>query len=607
MYNNLRVTGLASPFDTEEMVEKLMSAERIKLDRVEQDKELLVWKRDIYNDLNKDYANFILNTRKEFGLTTTTSTGTMISNPYKNLSWVRNATSSNESVATVSTTAKAINGRYDVEVEQLAEGVKLTSGENITVEDGTKGNLASQFGLSDEDIIEFTLKTDEASGKYVKFKIDNEESGKLKASYDDDGNLIVTGNIDEVSLNDLAKEINNAKVKVKVKAGNEEVEKEISLGINAVYDSSIDRFFLQTKNTGKDTWININDESSMESGFISGENNLLKLNLSKGEKDDKGNIRGQNALINFDGAENIEMNSNQFNINGMDFNIKTEGNFTTTIETDIDTFYEKIENFVIEYNKMVEKTGSLLTEKRYRDYKPLTAEQKRAMDKKDIELWEEKAKSGILRSDDIISRTLRNSRNGMYESVEGVEGDFKYLFEIGISTEEYAKGTTGGKLTINEMRLKEAIRDDVDGVLELLFKNPEYGKGDLEGVKAYTEERDFTSKQLKAKRNQSGIIARLYDNTISDMKSIIEKSGLGEDISLYRDVKSNMLIDFITGEHSGISLIDKDVIGLESKIDDLNVYLARKENSHYMKFAAMEQALSRMNQQSMWLMQQFSN
>lgn len=607
MYNNLRVTGLASPFDTEEMVEKLMSAERIKLDRVEQDKELLVWKRDIYNDLNKDYANFILNTRKEFGLTTTTSTGTMISNPYKNLSWVRNATSSNESVATVSTTAKAINGSYDVEVEQLAEGVKLTSGENITVEDGTKGNLASQFGLSDEDIIEFTLKTDEASGKYVKFKIDNEESGKLKASYDDDGNLIVTGNINEVSLNDLAKEINNAKVKVKVKAGNEEVEKEISLGINAVYDSSIDRFFLQTKNTGKDTWININDESSMESGFISGENNLLKLNLSKGEKDDKGNIRGQNALINFDGAENIEMNSNQFNINGMDFNIKTEGNFTTTIETDIDTFYEKIENFVIEYNKMVEKTGSLLTEKRYRDYKPLTAEQKRAMDKKDIELWEEKAKSGILRSDDIISRTLRNSRNGMYESVEGVEGDFKYLFEIGISTEEYAKGTTGGKLTINEMRLKEAIRDDVDGVLELLFKNPEYGKGDLEGVKAYTEERDFTSKQLKAKRNQSGIIARLYDNTISDMKSIIEKSGLGEDISLYRDVKSNMLIDFITGEHSGISLIDKDVIGLESKIDDLNVYLARKENSHYMKFAAMEQALSRMNQQSMWLMQQFSN
>lgn len=607
MYNNLRVTGLASPFDTEEMVEKLMSAERIKLDRVEQDKELLVWKRDIYNDLNKDYANFILNTRKEFGLTTTTSTGTMISNPYKNLSWVRNATSSNESVATVSTTAKAINGSYDVEVEQLAEGVKLTSGENITVEDGTKGNLASQFGLSDEDIIEFTLKTDEASGKYVKFKIDNEESGKLKASYDDDGNLIVTGNINEVSLNDLAKEINNAKVKVKVKAGNEEIEKEISLGINAVYDSSIDRFFLQTKNTGKDTWININDESSMESGFISGENNLLKLNLSKGEKDDKGNIRGQNALINFDGAENIEMNSNQFNINGMDFNIKTEGNFTTTIETDIDTFYEKIENFVIEYNKMVEKTGSLLTEKRYRDYKPLTAEQKRAMDKKDIELWEEKAKSGILRSDDIISRTLRNSRNGMYESVEGVEGGFKYLFEIGISTEEYAKGTTGGKLTINEMRLKEAIRDDVDGVLELLFKNPEYGKGDLEGVKAYTEERDFTSKQLKAKRNQSGIIARLYDNTISDMKSIIEKSGLGEDISLYRDVKSNMLIDFITGEHSGISLIDKDVIGLESKIDDLNVYLARKENSHYMKFAAMEQALSRMNQQSMWLMQQFSN
>ncbi len=33
--------------------------------------------------------------------------------------------------------------------------------------------------------------------------------------------------------------------------------------------------------------------------------------------------------------------------------------------------------------------------------------------------------------------------------------------------------------------------------------------------------------------------------------------------------------------------------------------LFRKENAYYAKFAAMEKAIARMNQQSAWMMQQF--
>lgn len=572
MYNNLRITGLASPFDTEEMVGKLMETEKVKLNRVEQDKQLLVWKREAYNDLNKDFANFILNTRKEFGLTTTTSTGAMVSNSYEKLTWVKSATSSNESVGTVSTTAKAMSGSYNVEVEQLAEGVKMASSSNITVEGGTKDNLASQFGLNEGDVIKFSIDTKNGTKEF-------EFTGSQ-------------------SINDVVKTINNAKVEV----GEGDNKKEVSLGVRAVYDANIDRFFFQTEDTGKEAELSIKADDEGSKKFING----LKLNHDGnayviGEK-----YNGQNAIINFDGAEGIEIGSNQFTINGMDFNIKSKGSFTTTVDTDIDAFYEKIEKFVEEYNKLVEKSNLLLTQKKHRSYQPLTADQKKEMDKKDIELWEEKAKSGVLRSDELISRTMRNSRTWMYENIEGVEGSFKHLTEIGISTEKFSQGSLGGKLSIDEIKLKEAIRKDADGVLELLFKSPDYGKGELEGVTSYKSDRELSSEQLQAKRKQSGIVTRLYDNLILGMQDIINKSGIGDDSNLYRNVKSNMLIDFVT-KHSSISMIDKDVMKLESKIDDLNVYLFEKENHYYSKFAAMEKALSRMNQQSMWLMQQFSN
>ncbi|WP_416198612.1 MAG: Flagellar hook-associated protein 2 [Sporanaerobacter sp.] len=580
MYNNLRITGLASGIDTEEMIKGLMEAERVRLNKVEQDKQLLVWKREMYNSLNKDYANFILNSRKNFGLTTTTSTGAFVSRSYENLTWVKKATSSNETIATVSSTSKAMNGNYEMEVKQLAEGVKAVSGEKITVENGNNENLASQFELGNDAIIKFTIET---KNGIKTFKFGNVEDADIKKS------------LNEISLNDVVKAINSAKVK--------DGEKEVSLGLKASYDANIDRFFLQTQDTGVEAKLKISaDVYSDGKAFI----DALNLNVN-GTKYNIGDEKtGKSAVVNFDGAENIVMDSNQFTINGIDFNLKSIGTFTTTVETDVDAFYDKIKQFVNDYNELVEKTSKFLTDKRYRDYQPLTADQKKTMEKEDIELWEEKAKSGLLRSDDLLSRTMQNLRTWMYDEVKDVEGSFNRLFQIGIDTEKYSRGVTGGKLVIDEVKLKDAIRKDPNGVLELFFKEPEYGKDKLKGVTSYMSEKDLSGEQIRAKRQQSGIVTRLYDSLISGMQDIIEKSGTGEDSNIYRNVKSNMLIEFVT-KHGSISTIDKDVLELEKRIDDLNDYLIRKENSYYSQFAAMEKAISRMNQQSMWLMQQFSS
>lgn len=580
MYNNLRITGLASGMDTEEMIKGLMEAEKVRLNRVEQDKQLLVWKREIYNDLNKDYANFILKSRKNFGLTTTTSTGAFVSRSYENLTWVKKATSSDETIATVSSTSKAMNGNYEMEVKQLAEGVKAVSGEKVTVENGNNENLASQFELGNDAIIKFTIET---KNGIKTFKFGNVEDADIKKS------------LNEISLNDVVKTINSAKVK--------DGEKEVSLGLKANYDANIDRFFLQTEDTGVEAKLKISaDDGSDGKAFI----DALNLNVNGAKYNIGDEKTGKSAVVNFDGAENIIMDSNQFTINGIDFNLKSIGAFTTTIGTDVDAFYDKIKQFVDDYNELVEKTSKLLTDKRYGDYKPLTADQKKAMEKEDIELWEEKAKSGLLRSDDLLSRTMQNLRTWMYDEVKDVEGSFNRLFQIGIDTEKYSRGVIGGKLVIDEVKLKDAIRKDPNGVLELFFKEPEYGKDKLKGVTSYMSEKDLSGEQIRAKRQQSGVVTRLYDNLISGMQDIIEKSGTGEDSNIYRNVKSNMLIEFVT-KHGSISTIDKDVLQLEKRIDDLNDYLIRKENSYYSQFAAMEKAISRMNQQSMWLTQQFSS
>ncbi len=566
MYNTMRITGLASGIDTEEMIESLMRAERVKVDKVEQDRQIVLWRQEMYNDLNKDFANFIINTRKMFGLTSVTYTGTFVPNSYKNLNWVKKATSSNENIAKVFTTAKALDGSYKVKVDKLAEGVNLASGVDIRKSENSSGLVNEAGKIVDENgniikNIEFTIN-------------DGKNDFEIKTSKDEG-----------ITMSDIVKAINSAKKNVN--------GKEVSLEAKASYDANIGRFFLQTTNTGADAKIKINTEDDITKYFIDA------LKLTNGEKDENSELKfytrgeelaGQDAVINFNGAQNIKSSTNRITINGITMDLINTGEFNVNISTDVDAIYEKIEQFVEEYNKLVEKTNQLLGEKRYRDYKPLTAEQKKEMDKEDIKLWEEKAKSGLLRSDDIINRTMLNIRHSLYEKSAGIEGSYQLITEIGISTEKYARGSAGGKLVIDEQKLKEVIAKDPEGVMDLLFKesNPEH-KEVIDG---------------KEVTQTGGIVTRIYENLMAGMEEIIKKSGTGENAELYRGVKPNILLEFVS-KHSSISLLDKDVVQYSRKIDDLNDMLFRKENYYYEKFAAMEKAISRMNSQSMWMMQQF--
>lgn len=533
--SNLRISGLASGMDTDAMVQSLMRVERLKVDRFEQNKQIALWRQEAYTSMNKMFANFILNTKKDMGLTKISSTGIALGTSYSKLDYVKKATSSNETVATVSSTSEAVNGNFELDVKSLAKGASLTSS---------------------------NVSKDEKFGNLLEFKLS------------EGGDVIKVQNSTGVTMKDVAKAINDSKQ-----------------GVTASYQ--VDSYgngalILQTTATGKNAKIDLQLVSG-DTAFT----DKFTINSETG----KYSSTGEDAHIKFNGVD-MWYNSNNINLNGVNIELKDVGKVNVKVDTNVEGIMDKVKKLIADYNELVDKASMAVNEKRYESYKPLSMEEKKAMHEDDVKLWEEKARSGMLSKDETIQRVLQNVRADLYKTVEGVAGKFNHITQIGITTERYARGATGGKLEIDEEKLRKAIMEDPEGVMELLFKEGKYkdqkdSKGNpIEDIAG--DNKKFTTK---------GVFTGIYDNLISGMKSIIDKSGPGQDADLLRNVKSNILIDFVTNK-SSISDIDKEVRDMNKRIDDLNDMLVRKENAYYSKFGQMEKMLQQMYSQSNWLSQQ---
>jgi flagellar hook-associated protein 2 len=560
--NNMRVGGLASGMDIDQIVQDMMRAERKRVDVVEQNKQILEWRQESYQEINKLMANFILDSKQAFGLSQTTASGALYNTSVNSLDWVKTANVTNSNVAEAKALTGAVQGTYNLEVTRLASNWSAASSGSISVGE-RRDNLVNQLGLAADDVIDFTITTNQ---------------GEVNINKTD---------LNYVAIFDIVNEINQA-----------------NIGVKAVYDYSLDRVFLQTTNTGSENTIMISDNSILAEGgkFIAGSESKLKLQYLDGEGVtqavvDSTTYAGEDALFNFGAATGITRSMNTFLVNDVQVTLKETGTTTLNVSTNVDGVYEKITAFVEQYNAMVDKINVELGAKRYADYKPLTAEQREEMTEKQIEKWEEKAKSGLLKNDRILESTLQTMRTGLYQEVEGTEGIYSRLTQIGITTESYTVGSRGGKLVIDSTKLTQAIAQDADSVVELLFKTPERRL-------TLQSESQMTGEEIKEKRSQSGLVTRLYDNAIAGMKNVITRAGTGEDSDLYRSVNSSILIDFVT-EYGSISTLERDIGRLDDRIRTINHYLIKKETRYWNQFTAMEKAISRMNQQSAWLMQQF--
>lgn len=546
----IQLGGLVSGFDTTSMVESLMKVEQLKVDKVQQQKMKVEWQKEAYVKVSDRYSDFILSMRDTFGISNSISShGLTRPSTMNNLTWLNKATTSNSSILEAKVLSEAKPGKYEVKVTQLAETFKAASAANVSKNKEGK-NLAEQLGLNEDQDIDLEI----SNGK---------ESIKIE------------GKAKDLTMDDLVKKINSLS------------------GVSASYDKTIDRFFIQTTETGAEHQLMITDNTGTGTSTSGGE--ILKALHLDSSINSGQTYKGQNAKIDYNGAKDIEFSSNTFNLQGIEFSLNSSNVNETVIvnvSTDVDAVVDKVKTFVDEYNKLTTDIGKILGESVYRDYAPLTDAQKENMTEKQIELWEEKAKSGLLRNDSIISMIQQNIKSAILQDVVLSDGTSINLNSIGIQTKSYSSAATSGELQIDEEKLRAAITNNPSGVIELFFATP--SDSDLN-----TSDRNLSTSQVQEKRKQCGLFNRITDVMVNGMSQIINKAGAGDSANNYRKVNTFIMLDFTASGSK--SLLDNRLLDINKRITTLNNSMAKIEARYWSKFTAMETALSKLqSQQSMF-------
>lgn len=268
----------------------------------------------------------------------------------------------------------------------------------------------------------------------------------------------------------------------------------------------------------------------------------------------------QLAKGTYNGME-VESDTNVFKLDGITFVAKKitddpetkEVEEVVTIDKTIDeeALFETITGFVDAYNTLVDElsayTDAPYDPKKDSGYTPLLPDEKEGMSDADIELWDEKVDSLLLRDDPNIERLLDSLRYDLMEVYPGNES-FKSLGEIGITSSiDY---TQQGKLEIDEEKLRAAITKDAEGIKTLFVGDSE------KGVDGYAE--------------------KMYDGVTELLKS----SNTSSSMFLFNDLE-----------------LEKAITDQQEEIDKAYDNMIAKEEIYQAQFLAMEMAIQEMNSQ----------
>lgn len=505
----LRIGGLASGMDIDSLVEKLMTAERIPLDKISQKKTYTEWQRDDYREINTMLLDF---------------DRLIFDGVAKQASYLKKSVAiSNTDALSVKNINSTIDFSGSVKINQLATAASMHSFGTAQITDSSK-KLSEYENFKEQTI---TISAITKDGEL------QEEPYKLEINGED-------------TLDSIIAKINK------------------DSGVTAFFDNKAGKISFVAKNTGdveNGPEIILSDDGETGKKFF---NSLLAINTNNDLAADpsrNAGTKGTNAKVVYNGLE-IERSSNTFTINGVELTAKkvTTDEVTFSSTPDVDSILDTVTQFVNKYNELIEKIRTKTTETKYRDYPPLTDLQKKDMDDKDIEKWEKMAKSGTLKNDSILTSVLTKMRYNFSSPVSGVAASSQ-LSKIGITTT--ANYLEGGKLTIDEDKLREAISKDPNAIYELFQKNGE------------------TS-------SEQGIARRLRDTLKASMADINEKAGKASSVNN----------TFTLGKQ--LNNYEKQITRFEDKLKML-------ESRYWANFTAMEKAVNKANSQSAYLMNMFSS
>src|SRR5699024_7324406 len=115
----MRIGGLATGMDIDSLVDQLMEAERMPLNKMQQDKQMVEWKRDGFRDVNKALLEL-----------DNMMTDMKLSKTYKT-----KQVTSNKSGVNATDGRKATEGSYENEVKSLPKSAINMSEEKIEISD----------------------------------------------------------------------------------------------------------------------------------------------------------------------------------------------------------------------------------------------------------------------------------------------------------------------------------------------------------------------------------------------------------------------------------------------------------------------------------------
>lgn len=627
-----RISGLASGLDTETLVEQLTSVTQGRIDAAEQEKQVLEWKQEYYQEILTSLTEF--NTTY-FGtstsaLTVGSSLGelTATSSNSQYVTAIGSSSSTSQSVVfsdivSLATAAKTIgtqkvSGTLSTEIDPLMASMLSGKSMNVTL-DGVVKTLtfsekeytsAEDVATELESLITKAFGSDKITvsteGDTLSLTADTSKiTLAVTGSEDGDASTYLgfdTGCSNRISLNSKLSElnlgvplegdtfqftINGESFSFNTSSTLNNVITGINnsnAGVKLSYSSITDKFTLTAKETGTASTIDFSDESG----------NLLNAILGTGKT-----TAGTDCVVKvgLDGATDeedlvtlvrssntFEMDGTTYTVNGLAEGAATE-NVTVTTAYDVDSMVDTITSFVTAYNALIDSINDKLNETYYDDFPPLTEDQKESLTESEQAIWTEKAKSGLLRNDSALKSIVSELRSSLYDSVAKLDGSGNSLgliiTDVGITTNSYSDY---GKLTIDEAALRTALTKNTEGVLALFTQ------------KASVSYSQYNTTEKKETRyEEAGLLWRLSDIIKNNISKVGKKGALVE------------MVGSPDNSFVGTTSYSKKISTIETTISTLTDKLADEQDRYWAKFTAMETAINNLNSQSSWLTQQLSS
>ena len=344
-------------------------------------------------------------------------------------------------------------------------------------------------------------------------------------------------------------------------------------GVKISYMEMSDRFSITSTVSGDAGKAGYTDK-------IDGKDNLNLAAQLFGASDGLNKKVGQDAIvrIKYKGSDDmveIKRASNNIDLDGMSvklngtFGFDSSDNYIAGTEeikfeakADNDKIVDTIKNFVKDYNEMLELVNKQVSTPRPRSsgkvYDPLTDEQRKEMSDKEIEVWEAKAKEGLL----FNAPELRSLSSDL-RFLLGSEGA-----AIGIKVSSNYKDN--GKLELDEDALRKALESDPTKV-QNFFARPSTG-------------------------TESGGVMYKLKGTLD---KYAKTDGANKGILIQKAGHSSSALSMLDNGYS------RELKQLDATILRFERTLKAQEDRYYKQFTNLETFVQRMNMQSGYLTQQF--